>query len=393
MEVHLSTLYVMTPGSYLRRDRQNIVVEIEKKARSTVPIHHLEGISIFGRAMVSPSAMAFCQESGVPLTFLTESGRLMARVDAPRSGNVLLRREQFRLADRPEACANLARSFVVGKLHNARNTLLRAARETGVEEDRLAFDRASKLIGGHIEDLPNASTTESVRGHEGDSARVYFEVLPSLVRPNRRADFPMKGRTRRPPLDRVNALLSFVYALVQSDCVSGLVAAGLDPDVGFLHVDRPGRPSLALDLLEEFRTLIADRLVLALINRQEIGPAQFVDRDGGSVEMTTEGRKTCIHAYVKRKRELVRHPGRTTWFARPRSGMIFLGLKLLRLARFYSQLGEDCEHGQGCRRDPQRISDPLGPDGSGTGQAALSQRPSAWHQVLGTGRHRRGFGR
>ncbi len=308
MEVHLNTLYVMTPGSYLRRDRQNIVVEIEKKARSTVPIHHLDGISIFGRGMVSPSAMAFCQESGVPLTFLTESGRLMARVDAPRSGNVLLRREQFRLADRPEACANLARSFVVGKLHNARNTLLRAARESVDEADRQVFERAAKLIGGHIEDLPNATTTDSIRGHEGDSARVYFEVLPSLVRPPRRADFPMNGRTRRPPLDRVNALLSFVYALVQSDCMSGLVAAGLDPDVGFLHVDRPGRPSLALDLLEEFRTLVADRLVLALINRQQIGPGQFLDRDGGSVEMTVEGRKTVIQAYVARKRELVRHP-------------------------------------------------------------------------------------
>ena len=308
MDVHLNTLYVMTPGSYLRRDRQNLVVEIEKKVRSTVPIHHLDGVTVFGRGMVSPSAMAFCQESGVALTFLTESGRLMARVDSPRSGNVLLRREQFRLADRPDAITNLARSFVVGKLHNARNTLLRAARETTDEADRTAFDRAAKLIGGHIEDLPNAITPDSVRGHEGDSARIYFGVLSNLVRVPRRVDFPMKGRTRRPPLDRVNALLSYVYALVQSDCLSGLVAAGLDPDVGFLHTDRPGRPSLALDLLEEFRTLVADRLVLALINRQQIVPTHFLDRDGGSVEMTVDGRKAVIQAYVARKRELVRHP-------------------------------------------------------------------------------------
>ena len=308
MDVHLNTLYVMTHGSYLRRDRQNIVVEVEKKVRSTVPIHHLDGIAVFGRGMVSPSAMAFCQESGVSLTFLTESGRLMARVDSPRSGNVLLRREQFRLADRPDACANLARAFVAGKLHNARNTLLRAAREKTSEADRVAFNRAASLIGGHIEELPGSATTDSVRGHEGDSARVYFEVLPRLVRAPRRADFPMNGRTRRPPLDRVNALLSYVYALVQSDCLSGLVAAGLDPDVGFLHTDRPGRPGLALDLLEEFRTLLADRLVLALINRQQIGPTHFRDRDGGSVEMTVDGRKTVIQAYVARKRELVRHP-------------------------------------------------------------------------------------
>ena len=308
MDIHLNTLYVMTPGSYLRRDRQNIVVEVEKKVRSTVPIHHLDGISLFGRAMVSPSAMAFCQESGVALTFLTETGRLMARVDAPRSGNVLLRREQFRKADQPDACANLARCFVAGKLHNARNTLLRAAREATDEHDKVAFERAATLIGGHVEELPRAMTTDSIRGHEGDAARLYFEVLPKLIRAPRREDFPMRGRSRRPPLDRVNALLSFTYALVQSDCLSGLVAAGLDPDVGFLHVDRPGRPSLALDLLEEFRTLVADRLVLALINRQQVGPAQFLDRDGGSVEMTVEGRKAVIGAYVARKREMVRHP-------------------------------------------------------------------------------------
>ncbi len=174
MEVHLNTLYVMTNGSYVRRDRQNIVVEVEKKVRTAVPIHHLDGIAIFGRGMVSPSALAFCQQSGVLLTFLTESGRLMARVDAPRSGNVLLRREQFRLADRPEACANLARSFVAGKLHNARNTLLRAAREKPPEADKVAFERAASLIGGHIEDLPRATTTDAIRGHEGDSAQRVF---------------------------------------------------------------------------------------------------------------------------------------------------------------------------------------------------------------------------
>jgi CRISPR-associated protein Cas1 len=232
----------------------------------------------------------------------------MARVDAPRSGNVLLRREQFRLADRPDACANLARSFVAGKLHNARNTLLRASRETTSKEDRTEFERAASLIGGHIEELPRATTTESVRGHEGDSARVYFGVLPNLIRAPRRADFPMNGRTRRPPLDRVNALLSFVYALMQADCAAGLVSAGLDPDVGFLHADRPGRPGLVLDLMEEFRTLLADRLVLALINRQQIVATHFLDREGGSVEMTPDGRKVVVQAYVGRKRESVRHP-------------------------------------------------------------------------------------
>ncbi len=336
MDVHLNTLYVTTPGSYLRRDRMNVVVEIDKNPRGAFPIHHLEGIALFGRVMVSSAVMAFCQESAIPITFLSESGRLLARVDAPRSGNVLLRREQFRLADRPDACAHLARSFVAGKLHNARNTLLRAARDTAEPVDRASFEKAASMIAGHIEDLPTATSTDAIRGHEGDSARVYFEVFPSLIRQPRRADFPMKGRSRRPPLDRVNAMLSFTYALLQNDCLSGLVAAGLDPDVGFLHVDRPGRPSLVLDLVEEFRTLVADRLVLALINRQQITSAHFVDRDGGSVEMTVDGRKTLIQAFVARKRELVRHP---LLEAEVKIGQLpFLQAKLL--AR---QIRGDCE--------------------------------------------------
>ncbi|GAC1450049.1 MAG: type I-C CRISPR-associated endonuclease Cas1c [Isosphaeraceae bacterium] len=308
MDVLLNTLYILTPGSYLRRDRLNLVIEVEKVVKMRVPIHHVDGVALFGRGMVSPSVMALCQERGVCLTFLSDSGRLMARVDAPRSGNVLVRREQFRRADRPEACLPLARSFVAGKLQNARTTLLRAARESTVVDDRQEFGRAASLIGEHIEALPLAVVLDEVRGHEGDAARIYFGVVPKLVRAARRADFPMNGRSRRPPLDRVNALLSFTYALVLSDCVSGLVAAGLDPDVGFLHADRPGRPSLALDLLEEFRTLVADRLVLALINRQQVSPDQFVTRDGGGIELTDVGRRAVIAAYVARKRETVKHP-------------------------------------------------------------------------------------
>ena len=186
--------------------------------------------------------------------------------------------------------------------------MLRAARETKEPSEQARFEKTAGLIGYHIEALPKALTTDSVRGHEGDAARQYFDSLPYLIREPRREDFPMHGRTRRPPLDRVNALLSFTYALVQGDCLAALVAAGLDPDVGFLHVDRPGRPSLVLDLMEEFRTLIADRLVLALINRQQINSSHFLDRDGGSVEMTPEGRKIVIQAYVARKRETLRHP-------------------------------------------------------------------------------------
>jgi CRISPR-associated protein Cas1 len=308
VDIQLNTLYVLTPGSYLRRDHKNAVVEVDKQVRATIPIHHLDSIAIFGHSMVSPGAMELCLEQGVSLTFLSDSGRIVARVDAPRSGNLLLRREQFRRADQPERCATLARAFVAGKLHNARHTLLRAARDSDTTDDPPALQRAASLIGQHIEALPQAADLDAIRGHEGDAARVYFAAFPRLIRPSRRDDFPMTGRSRRPPLDRVNALLSFVYALLTHDCSAALMTAGLDPDVGFLHADRPGRPSLALDLVEEFRTLIADRLVLALINRQQIGPKDFATRDGGAVELTTDARKALVQAFVARKREEVTHP-------------------------------------------------------------------------------------
>jgi len=308
MNIALNTLYVFTIGAYLKRDHQNVVVTVERETRASVPIHHLDGIAVFGPVTVSPGVVEICAESKVALTYLTESGRLIARIDSPRSGNVLLRREQFRRADNPDACARLARTFVAGKLHNARNAQLRGARETDDPDDRAALERAASRLGEHIKDLEGATNCDSVRGHEGDSARVHFDVLPRLIRPARRAEFPMNGRSRRPPLDRVNALLSFTYALMLNDCTAALTAAGLDPDVGFLHSDRPGRPSLALDLLEEFRTLVADRLVLALINRQQITPGDFIDRDGGSVELTSTGRKALVQAFVARKRDEVAHP-------------------------------------------------------------------------------------
>ena len=307
MEVHLNTLYVFTAGAYLRRDHQTVRVEVEKQTRMAIPIHHLDAIAAFGPILVSPGLMELCVESGVALTFLSESGRLVARVDAPRSGNVLLRREQFRRADRPEACAHLARSFVAGKLHNARNSLLRAARESKDTSDIAELNAAASRLGEHVAGLPNTPDLDSIRGREGDSARTYFAAFSRMIR-RQREHFALNGRSRRPPLDPMNAILSFTYALMVQDCVAALTAAGLDPDVGFLHADRPGRPSLALDLVEEFRTLIADRLALALVNRQQIGPDDFVRRDGGAVEMTAAGRKTLVQSYVARKREELTHP-------------------------------------------------------------------------------------
>ncbi len=326
MDTQLNTLYVFTQGSYLRRDHRTVVVEVEKVNRLTLPIHNLDAIAAFGQVMVSPGLMELCLESGVALTFLSESGRLIGRVDAPRSGNVLLRREQFRRAERPEGCLALARSFVAGKIQNARGALVRAAREADSADDRAALDFASNRLAEGLGALPAAGTLDEVRGREGDAARCYFAAFPHMIR-HGRAELGMTGRSRRPPLDPVNALLSFSYALIVQDCVAALTAAGLDPDIGFLHADRPGRPSLALDLVEEFRPMVADRLVLTLLNRRQITPEQFHRREGGGVEINAEARKTLVQAFVARKREELTHPLLGT---RARVGQLpFLQAKIL----------------------------------------------------------------
>ena len=209
MDIELNTLYVFTVGSYIHRDHRNVVVEVEKKVKATIPIHHLDSVAVFGPSMVSPGTMELCHEQGVSLTFLSDSGRVIARVDAPMSGNMLVRREQFRRVDQPEACVALARAFVAGKLQNARHTLLRAGRDTDDPDAPIALQRAASLIGQHLEALPNALDVDAVRGHEGDSARVYFGVFPRLIRPSRRDDFPMNGRSRRPPLDQGDCTVTY----------------------------------------------------------------------------------------------------------------------------------------------------------------------------------------
>jgi len=307
LDIHLNTLYVVTRGASLRRDHLTVTVWVEKQRRLAVPIHQLEGVAVFGMAHVTPGVLQLCAEHGVAVNFLTESGRLLSRVDAPGSGNVLLRREQFRWADRPERRALVARAVVAGKVQNSRNLLLRGARESDDAEDQTPLQSAARHLGEVIPALADLSDVDSVRGHEGDAARVYFEAFPRLVRQNRDA-FGMAGRSRRPPLDRVNSLLSFAYGLLLSDCSSAAAAAGLDPSVGFLHVDRPGRPGLALDLMEEFRPLLADRLVLSLINRQQVRPDGFTTQDGGAVQMTEASRRTLLATYQQRKREEVTHP-------------------------------------------------------------------------------------
>ena len=307
MEIQLNTLFVLTRGATVSRDHITLKVLVDRQVKLTVPIHQLDGLAVFGGIHVTPAAMALCAEHCVAVSFLTESGRLLARVDAPGSGNVLLRREQFRAADDEGKRAAIARAIVAGKIHNTRNLLLRAAREAAAAEDSQPLAAAAVRLGDSLPAVGAAADADSVRGYEGDAARVYFENFKHMVRQNRDS-FTPNGRTRRPPLDRMNALLSFLYGMLRHDCAAALQAAGLDPSVGFLHVDRPGRPGLALDLMEEFRPLIADRVALALVNRQQVTADGFAVRDGGGVEMSEATRRTVIAEYQKRKRDEVTHP-------------------------------------------------------------------------------------
>lgn len=306
MEIHQNVLYVMTQGAYVHRDHLCLQVEVNGEVKLGVPLHNLQAVALFGNVMVSPGALNLCAEAGVSVTFLSESGRLQARVDAPVSGNVLLRREQFRQADNTEKALSYGRCFVAGKLQNGRANLLRAARDNAAAEDREPLQQAATELARGIRSLETVATLGEVRGVEGAAARAYFRVFGAMIR-HEREQFAPNGRTRRPPLDRGNALLSFAYALLLADCIAALVAAGLDPNVGFLHTDRPGRPSLALDLMEEFRTLLADRLVLTLVNRRQIVARDFEVREGGAVEMSAEARRALVSAWQERKQESVTH--------------------------------------------------------------------------------------
>jgi CRISPR-associated protein Cas1 len=304
--VRANTLFVTTEGAILRSRNAALQVVIEGKVAIHVPLHHLSGVALFGHTMVSSAVLQRCTEAGIAVTFLTATGRLVARVDAPQSGNVLLRRRQFRLADDERASLSIAKSCVAGKLNNARNLLLHASRdapETGLA--RAYLRDGAERVRVRILGLAGAEDADELRGQEGRGTREYFGVFGHLLRAT---GFGMDVRSRRPPRDPINAMLSFAYALLVNDCVAALTAAGLDPSVGFLHRDRPGRPGLALDLMEEFRPLMADRTVLALVNRGQVTQLDFEASEGGGVFLNAEGRKTLISGYHARRGEEAMHP-------------------------------------------------------------------------------------
>ena len=303
----LNTLYVTTPDTYLRLDNDTLRVEVEQETKLRVPLHHLMAVVCFGHTGLSAPLMHRLAEGGIALVLLDINGRFKARLEGAVTGNVLLRQAQFqRLAD-PVFTLDMARACVAGKIKNTRQVLQRGAREAKLEEEVKALTRLADDLAASLRALPDATSLDVLRGIEGEAARQYFGGLNLLVRADQRAAFQMDGRTRRPPRDRFNAMLSFLYAMWMNDCRSALEAAGLDPQVGFLHALRPGRAALALDLMEEFRPW-ADRLALTLINRGQLEADDFVVREGGGVSLEPDARKTVVVAYQERKRDEINHP-------------------------------------------------------------------------------------
>jgi len=307
MKKLLNTLFVMTQGSYLSKEGETVVVKLDGEVSLRVPIHTLGGIVCFGQVSCSPYLMGLCVENQVTISFLRENGAFLAKVQGPVTGNVLLRREQYRRADSTEASATIARAVVVGKIANCRTVIQRVLRDHSEKVDVDALSKASQKLAYAMKKLQQEFPLDVVRGIEGESANAYFSVFDHLIT-SQKSDFKFRERNRRPPLDNINCLLSFIYTLLMHDVRSALETVGLDPAVGFLHRDRPGRYGLALDLMEEFRPLIADRLALSLINLSQVQAKGFKKKETGAVWMDDDARKTLLVSYQKRKQEEIEHP-------------------------------------------------------------------------------------
>ena len=300
----LNTLYVTTPEAYLSKDGQNVVVSVKQQEVFRIPAINIEGIVTFGYMGASPGLMKLCSDSGISLTFLSPNGRFISRVQGATRGNVLLRKAQYALSDDEEWSLHVAQLMIAAKIQNYRNVLRRYIRDYG---ECLEVEEAVKMLDANKQDVLDAEDKTKLMGFEGIASNAYFEVLPNLIL-NQKESFPFNGRNRRPPKDAVNAMLSLAYTLIANDCTAALETVGLDPYVGFLHALRPGRTSLALDMMEEFRAYLGDRFVLSLINKRQITPKDFLYQGDNGVVMTDNGRKTFITAWQNRKRETLIHP-------------------------------------------------------------------------------------
>lgn len=308
MKQLLNTLYVMTQGAYITLDHETLKVEVDKQVQLQVPLHHLGGIVAMGNVMISPFLLGKCADDGRAVVILDRNGQFKCRMVGKTNGNVLLRQAQYECVRDREKSAEVARNMVAGKVKNSREVLLRGARETGNQEEIAGLKKAADVLADALFRLKDADDIDRIRGFEGESANAYFSVFDTMVKEDARSTFKMNGRNRRPPLDPINGLLSFLYTLLLHDCVSAVEGVGLDSQMGFLHALRPGRPSLGLDLMEEFRSLLADRLALTLINRKQITAKDFEVRPGGATYLNDDGRKTVVVAYQKRKQDELQHP-------------------------------------------------------------------------------------
>ncbi|HEY0221227.1 MAG TPA: type I-C CRISPR-associated endonuclease Cas1c [Lactovum miscens] len=303
----LNTLFVTTPDTYLALDGENIVVKKEDTKLGRVPLHNLEAIVTVGYLGASPSLMRKCAENNIGLTFLTSSGRFGSRVTGGTTGNVTLRKKQYRISDNEVESLAIARHFIIGKLYNQRWMLERMTRDNALRIDVERFKQISGELKKYLEAVRQSSDLESLRGIEGQAANRYFLLFDQMILQQKK-DFGFYGRNRRPPLDNVNAMLSLAYTLLSQECAAALETVGLDPYVGFMHQDRPGRVSLALDLMEELRGIYADRFVLTLINKKIVTAKDFLKKESGAVILTDDGRRVFFQHWQEKKQEQIKHP-------------------------------------------------------------------------------------
>ncbi|MDU7707265.1 MAG: type I-C CRISPR-associated endonuclease Cas1c [Clostridium sp.] len=307
MKKLLNTLYVTSENSYLSLDGENIVVLDSEKEVGRLPLHNLEGIVSFGYRGTSPALMGACADRNISLCYLTPQGKFLARVSGKVKGNVILREQQYASSQSEEKSLEIAKNCIIGKVHNARWVLERATRDHRMQIDVEKVKSASDKLRKSLELIKSCHSKEQLRGFEGEAASVYFSVLDELILQQKK-EFTFQGRNKRPPLDNVNALLSFVYTLLTNTITSALETVGLDPCIGYLHTERPGRASLSLDLIEELRAVLADRFVLSLINKKIISGKNFDKKENGAVLMDDELRRTVLTEWQNKKKETLTHP-------------------------------------------------------------------------------------
>lgn len=300
----LNTLYITTSEAYLSKDGLNVVVSVDKEEKFRIPIMNVESIVTFGYMGASPGLMRLCMDNNVSLSFMTPQGRFICRVQGTTRGNVLLRKKQYSLSEDENVALHLAKLFITGKVFNTRSILQRYIRDNGADEE---VESVIKQLDWRRKRIMQAENMDILRGEEGHAANTYFDVFDHLIL-NQKEDFPFNGRSRRPPKDEVNAMLSFVYTLIANDVSAALESVGLDPYVGFMHTLRPGRTSLALDMMEELRAYLGDRLVLSMINRKQVTKKDFIRQGDVSFVMTDDCRKELLTTWQKRKKETIEHP-------------------------------------------------------------------------------------